>query len=121
VDKSRWPDDKAKIGAKIMHLGLWCVVYASDNDNRFPGDLADIVTAGVITEKVLNTVLAAPDNPDGPPVIRYRKPNSDTQWSTEVILFEIFDRWPNNGAVVCLADGNSEIIADKNRFEELIR
>jgi len=122
VDKSSWPDDKAKIGTKIMHLGLWCVVYASDNDDQFPGDLADIVRAGIITDEVLNKVLAAPDDPDGPPVIRYRKPNTDTkEWSTEVTLYEIYDQWPEDGVVACFADGHSEIISDQNRFEELIR
>ncbi len=122
VHESRWPDDKAKIGAKIMHLGLWCVVYASDNDDQFPGDLADLVRAGVITEEVLKKVLASPDEPDGPPVIRYRKPNTDVKdWSTEVALYEIYDQWPEDGVVVCFADGHCEIIPNKNRFEELIK
>jgi len=122
VDKSPWPDDKKKISTKVMHLGLWCCVYASDNDDQFPGDLADIVTAGVITEKVLNKVLAAPDDPDGPPVIRYRKPNTDAKnQSTEVMLYEIYDQWPKDGVVACFGDGHSEIISDKDRFEELIK
>jgi len=121
VHESGWPDDKAKIGAKIMHLGLWCVVYASDNDGQFPGELADIVRAGIITEKVLKKVLAAPDDPDGPPVIRYRKPNTDKNWSNEVTLYEIYDQWPEDGVVACFADGHCEIIPNKNRFEELIK
>jgi len=122
VDKSPWPDDKKKISTKVMHLGLWCWSYASDNDDRFPDDLADIVRAGIITEKVLNKVLAAPDNPDGPPVIRYRKPNKDAKdRPTEVMLYEIYDPWPKDGVVVCFADGHSELIAEQNRFEELIK
>ena len=122
VEKSSWPDHKKKISTKVMHLGLWCWSYASDNDDRFPDDLADIVRAGIITEKVLNKVLAAPDNPDGPPVIRYRKPNKDAKdRSTEVILYEIYDQWPQDGVVACFGDGHSEIIAEQNRFEELIK
>ncbi|MHC4088452.1 MAG: hypothetical protein ACYSU5_25075, partial [Planctomycetota bacterium] len=122
VDKSPWPDDKAKIGAKIMHVGLWCWVYASDNDDQFPDDLADIVRAGVVTDEVLNRVLSSPDDPDGPPVIRYRKPNTDAKdRSIKVMLYEIYDQWPDDGAVVCFADGHSEIISDQNRFEELIK
>lgn len=121
VDKSSWPDDKAKIGTKVMHLGVWCVVYAGDNDDQFPGDLADLVRAGVITDEVLNKVLAAPDDPDGPPVIRYRKPDKDAERTTEVILFEIFEQWPEDGVVVCFADGHCELIGEQNRFEELIR
>jgi len=111
VEKSSWPDDKAKIGAKIMRLGLWCWVYAGNNDDQFPDDLADIVRAGVIKENLLNKVLAAPDNPDGPPVFRYRKPNKDAKdWSNEVMLYEIYDQWPQDRVVACFADGHSELI-----------
>jgi hypothetical protein len=121
VDKSPWPDDKEKIGTKIMHLGMWCVVYMSDNDDNFPDELADIVRAGITTEKVLKKVLASPDDPDGPPVIQYRKPDKDAEWSTEVMLYEIYDQWPKDGVVVCFTDSHAEIITDKNRFEELIK
>jgi outer membrane lipoprotein-sorting protein len=122
VAKSSWLDDNKKMMTKVRHLGLWCWSYASDNDDQFPDDLADIVRAGVITDEVLNKVLAAPDDPNGPPVIRYRKPNKDEKKrSTEVMLYEIYDQWPKDGVVVCFADGHAEIIPDKNRFEELIK
>jgi len=122
VEEPGWPDYKKKMMTKVMHLGLWCVNYASDNDDQFPGELADLVKSGVITDEVLSKVLAAPDDPDGPPAIRYRKPNTaDKDWSTEVTLYEIYDQWPNDGAVVCFADGHCELIGDQNRFEELIK
>ncbi len=122
VYKSPWLDDNKKMMTKVKHLGLWCWSFASDNDDQFPDDLADIVRAGIITEKVLNKVLAAPDNPNGPPVIRYRKPNKDDKnRSTEVMLYEIYDQWPEDGVVVCFADGHTEIIPDIIRFEELIK
>ncbi|HUS72580.1 MAG TPA: hypothetical protein VMY06_05885 [Sedimentisphaerales bacterium] len=122
VNEFGWPDDKKKMMTKVKYLGLWCVVYANDNDDQFPGDLADLVRAGVITDEVLNKVLAAPDDPDGPPVIRYRKPNTDAKdWSTEVTLYEIYDQWPEDGVVACFADGHCELIGEQNRFEELIR
>jgi outer membrane lipoprotein-sorting protein len=122
IDKSGWPDGKEKMAAKIMHLGKWCWVFASNNDDQFPNDLADIVRAGVITENVLNKVLAAPDIPDGPPVFRYRKPNKDAKdRSNEVLLYEMYDQWPEDGVVVCFVDGHCELIADKNRLEELIK
>ena len=122
MDEFGWPDDKKKMMTKVKYLGLWCVIFARDNDNQFPDDLADIVRAGIITDEVLNKVLAAPDDPNGPPVIRYRKPNTDAKdRSTEVMLYEIYDQWPKDGLVVCFADGHSELIADQNRFEELIK
>ena len=121
VDESVWPDYKKKMMTKLKYLGLWCVVYANDNDDQFPGELADLVALGVITEKVLHRVLAAPDDPDGPPVIRNRKPNLvDKDWSTEVILYEIYDQWPEDGVVACFADGHCERIVNQNHFEELI-
>ena len=122
VDEPSWPDDKRKIMTKVMHLGLWCVVYAGDNDDQFPDELADLVTLGVVTDEVLKRVLASPDDPDGPPVIRYRKPNTTGKdWSAEVVLYEIYDQWPEEGVVACFADGHSELIVDQNRFEELIK
>jgi len=120
VDKSRWPDDKEKKGTKIMHLGKFCLIYANKHDDQFPGELADLVTSGITTDEVLKKILASPDEPDGPPVIRYRQPDRDAERSTEVILFEVFDQWPEDGAVVCFADGHCEIIPNQNRFEELI-
>jgi outer membrane lipoprotein-sorting protein len=121
VEERGWPDDKAKIGAKVKYLGLWCVIYANDNDDQFPSELADIATAGIITNEVLNRVLAAPDDPDGPPVIRYRPPRAGANPSSEVILYEIYDQWPEDGVVAGFADGHCELIVNRNRFEQLIR
>jgi outer membrane lipoprotein-sorting protein len=238
VDKSGWPDGKEKMGAKIMYLGKLCMIFANQHNDEYPSELADIVTVGIITDEVLSKVLTAPDEPDGPPVIRYRQPDTsvadwsnevllyevyedrsaddlvavnmldshaefipvrvleqylkpwpankkkvsacmaylyrhcnsyatehegqypgeladlvredvsdeaitrlqrawgqrdgraviqyhppraDAEHSAEVILYEIYDRWPDDGAVVCYADGHCEIIPDQNRFEELIR
>jgi hypothetical protein len=123
VQESELPDYKNKMMTKAKHLGLWCVIYANDNDAQFPSELTDLVTLGIVTEDALNKALAAPDDPDGPPVIRYRKPNTDANkdWSTKVILYEIYDQWPEDGVVVCFADGHSELIVDQNRFKELIR
>ncbi len=121
VEEWGWSDDKAKIGAKVKYLGLWCVIYANDNDDQFPSELADIATAGIITNEVLNRVLAAPDDPDGPPVIRYRPPRAGANPSSEVILYEIYGQWPEDGVVACFADGHCELVVNQNRFEQLIR
>lgn len=122
VDESSRSDYKEKMMTKIKYLGVWCVIYANDNDDQFPGELADIVTLGVITEDALNKALADPDDPAGPPVIRYRKPNLvGKDWSTEVILYEIYDQWPEDGVVAYFADQHYELIVNQNRFEELIK
>lgn len=71
---------------------------------------------------MLNKILAGPYDPEGPPAIRYRKPNTTgSDRFTEVILYEIVDQWPEDGVVACFADGHSELIVDQNRFEKLIK
>ena len=107
---------------KAKRLGLWCVVYANDNENQFPGELADLVAFGVVTEDALNKALASPDDPDGLPVFQYRKPNTaGKDWSNEVIMYEMYDQWPQDGVIACFGDGHSELIVDQNRFEEIIK
>ena len=116
------PDYKSKMMTKMKHLGLWCIIYADDNEGRFPEELADIVTSGTVTENALNKALAAPDDPDGPPVIQYRKPDTaGKDRSAEVILYEIYDQWPEEGVVACFGDGHCELIVNQNLFEELIK
>ncbi|MHC4517683.1 MAG: hypothetical protein ACYTAS_03765 [Planctomycetota bacterium] len=122
VDQPGWRDDKMKVMTKAKYLGLWCVIYANDHDDQFPDELTDLVRAGVTKDEVLNRVLAAPDDPNGPPALRYRKPNTvGKDWGAEVILYELYDPWPDNGVVACFADGHCERIVDRKRFEELIR
>ena len=122
VQKEDASDYKKMMMTKAKYLGLWCVVYANDNEDQFPNEFADLVTLGVITEDALNKTLASPENPGGPPAFKYRKPNTaGKDWSTEVILFEIYDEWPQDGVVACFADGHSELIVDQNLFEELIK
>jgi len=122
VDKAPWPDEKRKVMTKVMHLGLWCWVYANHHEDQFPDTPADLVTGGVTTDAVLSKVLAAPDDPNGPPAIRYRKPNMEgTDRGREVIFYEIHEGWPADGVVACFADGHSELIGDQKRFEALMR
>jgi outer membrane lipoprotein-sorting protein len=122
ADRPDWPDDKMKVMTKAKYLGLWCVIYANDHDDQFPDALADLVTAGVITETVLRNILADPDDPSGQPVLRYRKPNTvGRDWGSEVILHEVYNPWPDDGVVACFADGHCERIIDHSRFEELVR
>ena len=122
IDKENLPDYKNKMMTKVKYLGLWCVIYANDNEDQFPGELADLVTIGVITEDALNKALASPDDPDGPPVFQYRKPNTaGKDWSTVVIMYEMYDQWPEDGVVACFAAGHSELIINQKSFEELIK
>ena len=128
VDESELPDKHEKMMTKIRHLGMLCIIYANDNADQFPDNLGELVTIGLVTYDELNKLLADPDNPDGTPVFRYRKPNTvnndgtiDKDWSNKVVLYEIYDRWPDDGVIACFADGHCEITTDQKHFEELIK
>jgi hypothetical protein len=122
LEGPKWPDYKKKIMAKVMRLGLWCAIYAGNNDNQFPDALTDLVASGVTTDDALIKVLASPDDSNGSPVIEYRKPNTESKdRSNQVILYETCNRWSDDGFVVGFADGHSELIHDRRRFEELMK
>jgi hypothetical protein len=112
-----WPDRIGKIYAKMRHLHMACIVFAEKHDGQFPKELANLD----IEDEILDTLLAAPDRPDGPAVIQYRQPRPDTDWSTEVMLYEAYDQWPDGGIAVGFADGHCEVISEQKRFEELVR
>ena len=115
-----WSDYQKKISAKMRYLSLYCSMYTSQNNGQYPKELAELKEEGV-TEPVLKNLLASDEKQDGTVVIRYRPPREKAEPSTEVILYEIFEKWPEDGAVICFADGHAEIIRDQNRFEQLIK
>lgn len=112
IDQSAWPDSKAKMAAKVMHLGKCCMIYANQHSNQCPAEFADLVTADIITDEALRRVRSAPDDPDGPPVIQYRQPDmSVADWSNEVLLYEDYeDRSADNLVVVTMLDSHTELI-----------
>ena len=113
-------DDKAKLLAKMMYLIKACFTYAQAHDGQFPERLADLHAVGV-TDEVLRKVLAAPDQPDGPAVIQYRRPRADADGGSEVMLYEIYEQWPAAGIAVGFADAHCSVIVEQERFEELLR
>jgi outer membrane lipoprotein-sorting protein len=111
-DKSGWPGSKAKTAAKIMHLGKCCMIYASQHNNQYPAEFADLVTAGIITDEALRKVRSAPDEPDGPPVIQYRQPDTSVEdFLNEVILYEDYeDSSADDLVAVTMLDSHAELI-----------
>ena len=107
-----WPVYKKKICDKMMYLIRECWT----DSGKHPKDLENIG----ITSEILRVILASPDQPSGSPVIQYRQPRPDREWSTEVIMYEIYDQWPNDGIVVGFADGHCELIRDQQFFEKLL-
>ncbi|MBC8217653.1 MAG: hypothetical protein H8E73_04250 [Planctomycetes bacterium] len=124
-----WPEHKKKLSVRMTRLHWWCDRYAKEHGGKYPAKLADIVGTEVweelvgteVSEDIIRRLQAPWDPPEAPADIRYRPPRTDADLAREVILYEIYDQWPDDGAVVCYADGNCEIVPERNRFEELIK
>jgi len=115
-----WPEYKKKLSLKMTHLHWLCEKYAKEHGGRYPGELKDLI-GGRFSDETIKRLQAAPDQPDGPAVIRYRPPRANADPATEVVFYEIYDQWSEDGVVACFADGHCERIGEQNRFEELIR
>ncbi|NLS93465.1 MAG: hypothetical protein GXX96_15005 [Planctomycetaceae bacterium] len=118
--KTGWSDGQEKVSAKMAFLAPACYWFADKHNGRFPVQIGDLAEIG-IKKEVLKVVLAAPDQPDGPAVIRYRRPAEKAEGQTTILMHEAFETWPERGLVVCFLDGHREIIRDQKRFEEMLK
>ena len=118
--RKRVSDDKAKIIAKMRHLLVACCSYANSHNNQYPKELSDLQSEG-ITPETLKSILAAPDQPDGPPVLRYRQPPVGATPTKAVLLYQAFDQWPQGGIWVGFGDAHCELITKQEKFEALTR
>ncbi|MBN2183558.1 MAG: hypothetical protein JW715_16735 [Sedimentisphaerales bacterium] len=117
---SNYSDAQSRISTKMRHLLLNCFIYASERNGQYPKKLSELKAVG-ITDQILKNLLTSQDNPNGPVLMRYRPPREGSDPLREMILYQIFEKWPADGAIVGFADGHIEIILDKNHFEELIK
>ncbi len=115
-----WPEQKKNLAANMTRLQWFCDRYAKQHEGKYPMNLEELVGTEV-SEDVIRTLQAPWGQPDAPAVIRYRPPRAGAEPTSEVILHEKYDQWPDDGAVVCYADGNCEIIPEQNRLEELAK
>jgi outer membrane lipoprotein-sorting protein len=115
-----WPEQKKKLAEQMTRLQWFCEQYAKEHGGEYPAKLEDLVGEGVY-EDMIKGLQASWDQQDGSAVIQYRPLPHGAETSTKVILYEIYDKWPEDGAVVCYADGHCEIITDQKRFEELVK
>jgi prepilin-type processing-associated H-X9-DG protein len=112
------PDHRAKMLAKMKHLVMLCFEYADKHADRFPADLSELEETGVTGS--LQTLLAAPDQPAGPPIIQYRRPREGANRASEIVVFEAPAYRHEGKIVVGMADGHAEVLTQE-RFEELMR
>jgi hypothetical protein len=101
-------------------LLIKCAMFAQNHNNHHPAELAELGEVGV-TKDMLKIILSASDEPNEPAVIQYRAIPPESDWIKEVVLYEVYNQWPDSGVVVGFADGHREIIHDQNRFKELIK
>jgi hypothetical protein len=104
----------------MTHLYCGCLHFAQENNGKYPKELKEIV-GGKFSEDTIKRLLATPGQQDGPAVIRYRPLPDDAEPSTEVMFYEVYDTWPEDGIAVCYGDGQCEIIKDQKKFEEMIK
>jgi outer membrane lipoprotein-sorting protein len=117
---SPWKDHVGQLFAKMRFLGLKLYEYANDHGDQFPSDLTDLRSVGV-SEEILKTAMAPEGQPDAPPIIVYRQPRPGHDRPKEIIFYESFDQWPSKGIAVGMGDGHCEVVAEKSRFDELMR
>ena len=112
VEDPGWSDNQQKRLAKMMHLGKCCMIYANQHNDQYPGEFADLVTGSIITDESLRKVRTAPDDPDGPSVIQYRRPDTSVEdWSNEVLLYEEYkDKSADDIVAVTMLDSHAELI-----------
>jgi hypothetical protein len=123
--RSALPAEVAELNGKMLskmkYLVMECFKYQSkQKDFSFPAQLSDLTAAGVTSERKLRTMLAAPDRPDGPPVILYRKPREGKDSGTEIVVYEAPGHRRDGKVIVGMWDGHSEIL-DEAKFEELMK
>ena len=109
-----------KMMAKMMHLLRTSHQYSFKHGGDFPEDLHDLAKAGTTTDRALRTALAAPGEPDGPPVIVYRKPRKGKDSGSEIVLYEVPEHRRDGKVVVGMWDGHAQIV-NADRFEELMK
>jgi len=121
VTRGNWTIEKMEIVAKMIFLHRLCCMYANEFRGQWPDDLTDLVPSNLKSNEVLQTILAPAGHPEGKPLIKYQNKGSGGR-EPRVILYEVFDQWPDNGAMVlCFSTGEPQLITDQKEFEELIK
>lgn len=109
-----WPDEKCKVSARVMFLLLKCWVVACKNNYQYPQTLAELESTG-LSKQALQRILS-----DNGSTIKYVKPDFQGEKSPQIVIYEEFEQWPENGVVVGFTDGHVELVATEQAFNDLI-
>ena len=75
-----------KMLTKARNLVMACYKYA-EKKGEFPAEIRDLKGV-VMQEAALTALLATPDEPEGPPVLLYRRPRKGTDSGKEIVVYE---------------------------------
>jgi len=99
-----------KMLTKMRNLTNACIEYANNHKGEFPAQLSDLKEIGK-SERWLATISAAPDKPDGPPVIVYRKPRATKGTENEIVLYESPEHRRAGQVIAAMADGHAQVLS----------
>jgi outer membrane lipoprotein-sorting protein len=107
-----------KMLVKARDVVMACYKYA-DKKGDFPEQLADL--KGVVMEEAaLTALLAAPDEPEGPPVLVYRKPRKGKDAGEEIVVYEAPEHRRAGHVVAAMWDGHAQLCTEEY-FNKLMK
>jgi hypothetical protein len=102
---------------KMRHLTMACIEYSNDHNGDFPADLMQM-KGPRFSEKAIKALLAADGQPDGEPVIVYRRPAPDAKDSqNQIVFYEAPGQRQDGKLAVGMRDGPAEVMPEKE-FDE---
>lgn len=116
------PERQARMMRKMMQLTALCAGYATDHHDEYPAELSQLVGHGT-SAAALSKLLAAPESPDGPPAIAYRRPTDDAHgqdWGRQIVAYELPQARRDHVVVVGMRDIHGEVLPEA-MFEELMK
>lgn len=108
-----------KISAKLMHVMRECYTYASKHDGKWPDRLEDLTKNGM-DANAIKTLLAPPDQPNGAPVVIYRRPADGDQRSETIVVYEAPQSRRDGRIAVGFLDVHAEVIREQD-FNEAMK
>ncbi len=110
----------SKMMTKMRNVSMACLMYANDHNGEYPADLS-LLKGPEMSEKKLQTLLAAPDQSDGPAVIVYRKPPKDPKdFGGTIVLYEAPSSRRDEKVCAAFLDGHAQVMT-KEEFEKAMR
>jgi hypothetical protein len=116
--KARAAARRAVAASNVRQQVMGCLIYAQDHNNEWPASLQVLVDSGVLTAPMLLN----PERPELKAPFAYVRPAprelENADWSSYVIVHEVYDAWPAAGIWVGFADGHVQMVTDEAWFRE---